>query len=347
MKTSLTIAALLVATTATLCPAQEIKREAPDMFATRELESTAQPGKGDQLVVRAAGSLRGQLTIKAARTDRALLTYTKRAHTSRESKAVDYLDQIAVSLNGGPGGLRLELRAPNPPPWTNDESGLVEASLEIPEGFKVKIDAAYFDIDAEGPFLSFENTTSLGRLDVAHVSQFLEVETANRRITVTDISGEIRVSTTNSTLTAEGINHLTQPAMLRNDGGDIRINSLSGGLNVKNAYGRIEIIDWDPGDEHSYVRCTSGPITVSLSDLETGQLSINNRYEDIELRLPAGFSGVLALAVDDGGKIEAENFPFTTELVEPNRLNLQVGDGVGLVSGSIRGKGNIYVTAEE
>jgi len=347
MKNSVITAGLLLLMSAAFCPAQEIQQEAKGLYATRELESSEKPGKGNQLAVKAAGSLRGELTIIAAPTDRALLTYFKKARTSRESRAVDFLDQIAVSLSSVPTGLKLELRAPNPPPWEGEESGLVEATLEIPENFKVEIDAAYFDVDANGPFVSFENTTSLGRLDVAHVSELLEAETANRRVTVTDISGEIRVSTSNSTLTAEGINDLTQAAMFRNDGGDIRINGLTGGLNVKNAYGRIEIIDWDPGSDHSYVRCTSGPILVILSDLSAGQLSINNRYEDIELQLPSEFSAVLSLAVDEGGKIEAENFPFVPELVEPNRLNLLVGDGAGLVSGSIRGKGNIYVTAGE
>jgi len=53
------------------------------------------------------------------------------------------------------------------------------------------------------------------------------------------------------------------------------------------------------------------------------------------------------LTVDQEGRIEAVNFPFTTELVEPNRLNLVVGGGKGLVNGSIRGKGNIYVSWTE
>ncbi len=329
------------------CWAQEVRQESRGFFATLELGSSTLPGNGNQLVIKAAGSLQGELTILATATDSAILTYTKRARTSRKSRAVDYLDQIAVSLSAAPTGLRLEMRAPNPAPWKDDESGLVEAMVEIPEGFRVEINAAYFDVKADGPFISFENTTSLGRLDVAHISERLEVETANRRVTVTDVSGQIRVVTTNATLTAQGISGLTQPAVFRNDGSDIRINGFTGGLNVKNAYGRIEIVDWDPNDEKSYVRCTSGPILIILSDLNAGQLLISNKYEDIELRLPQEFSAVLTMAVDEGGKIEAQNFPFTTELVEPNRLNLLVGNGRATISSSVRGKGNIYISAGE
>lgn len=342
---ALVCAAMVIVTTSSF--AQEIREESKGLFATRELQKSVMPGKGNQLSIKSAASLRGELTILATTEDKAVLTYFKKARTTRKSRAIDYLDQIAVVLSKTPNGLKLEMRAPNPPPWEADESGIVEAVLQIPEDFVVEIEAAEFDVDAVGPFLSFENTASLGRMDIAHVTELLEIQTANRRVTVTDISGRIRVSTTNSRLTAEGISDLSQPAVLRNDGGDIRVHGLIGGLNVKNAYGRIEIVDWDPGDDKSYVRCTSGPILITLTELNTGQLLISNRYEDIELILPEVFSAILTLTVDGGSKIEAEHFAFTTELVEPNRLNLVVGDGGGLISGSIRGKGNIYVTAGE
>ncbi|MDH3890301.1 MAG: DUF4097 domain-containing protein [candidate division Zixibacteria bacterium] len=347
MKKSLALIGVFLVMMSTTSIAQEIREESNGLFATRELQRSVMPGKGTQLSVKSAASLRGELQILATTEDSAVLTYIKKARTSRKSHAVDYLDQIAVVLSKTPSGLKLQMRAPNPPPWKADESGIVEAVLQIPEGFAVDIEAAEFDIDADGPFVSFENTASLGRMDIAHVSKRLEVQTANQRITVTDVSGQITVSTTNSILTAEGISDLSQPAVLRNDGGDIRIHGLTGGLNVKNAYGRIEVEDWDPGDDKSYVRCTSGPILISLAELRTGQLLISNRYEDIELMLPEEFSAVLTLTVDGGSKIEAEHFAFTTELVEQNRLNLVVGDGGGLISGSIRGKGNIYVTASE
>lgn len=347
MKKFLVLVCVALVIVSTSSFAQEIREESKGLFATRELQKSVMPGQGNQLSIKSAASLRGELNILATTEDRAVLTYFIKARTLRKSRAVDYLDQIAVVLTKTPNGLKLEMRAPNPPPWDAEESGIVEAVLQIPEGFAVEIEAAEFDVNADGPFLSFENTASLGRMDIAHVTELLEVETANQRVTVTDISGRIRVSTTNSILTAEGISDLSQPAVLRNDGGDIRVQGLTGGLNVKNAYGRIEIEDWDPGDDKSYVRCTSGPILISLVELSMGQLLVSNRYEDIELTLPEVFSAVLTLTVDRGSKIEADHFAFTTELVESNRLNLVVGDGDGLISGSIRGKGNIYVTASE
>lgn len=347
MKKFLVLVGATILIVSTSAFAQEIRKESNGLYATTELQKSIMPGNGNQLSIKSAVSLRGKLTILATTEDRAVLTYFKKARTTRKSRAIDYLDQIAVVLSKTPRGLKLQMRAPNPPPWDADEAGIVEVVLEIPEDFEVEIEAAEFDVTADGPFLSFENTASLGRMDIAHVSEYLEVETANQRVTVTDVSGQIRVSTTNSILTVEGISDLSQPVVLRNDGGDVRVFGLTGGLNVKNAYGRIEIVDWDPGGDKSYIRCTSGPISISLTELSKGQLLISNRYEDIEIVLPEEFSAVLTLTVDGGSKIEAEHFAFTTELVEPNRLNLVVGDGGGLISGSIRGKGNIYVTASE
>ncbi len=327
--------------------AQEITEESKGMFATREQYQTVRPGQGNILTVKSAVSLGGKLMITTTTEDQAKMSFVKKAQTPRRSRAIDYLDQIAVNLDRTPTGLKLEMRAPNPAPWRSGESGLVEVVLELPEMFSVEVDAVYFNITADGPFRSFESINSLGRIDVAHVSSLLKVETANQRVTVTDISGEIEVSTTNAILTAEGISNLIKPLKLRNDGGDIRVFGLKGGANIKNAYGRIEIIDWNPGDEKSYIRCKSGPILVSLTELTRGEILINNKYEDIELTLPREFSAVLSLSVDSGSKIEADHFAFTTQLVEPDRLNLVVGDGGGLISGSIRGKGNILITGAD
>jgi hypothetical protein len=74
-----------------------------------------------------------------------------------------------------------------------------------------------------------------------------------------------------------------------------------------------------------------------------GQLVVSNRQEDIEITVPDTLSAFYTLSVDDDGIIEATNFPFTPDLVERNRLNLQSGDGRVDILGSVKGKGNIYI----
>lgn len=343
MKIRIVTAIILILSTGQFCTGQEIHLEADNLYSTRKLLSTASMGMGNSIVIRSASALRGNLTITASDTNEISLTYYKKARAEPKSSAVDYIDLIAVDLNTIPEGGRLEMRAPNPPPWENGDYGMVEAELIVPESCTVDIDAVYFDVEATGPFKALVNTTSLGRLNVTDVTARLDLSTANRRVTVEKISSDISISTSNSTLVARDITSLTESAYFRNNGGDLLIDGFIGGINAKNSYGRIDITNFQPYGSKSYVRCTSGPIMINITKMSDGQLLVNNRYEDIELMIPIDLSAVVSLAVDDGGRIEADDFLFETELVEPNRLNLITGNGDGLISGSIRGKGNIYV----
>ncbi len=329
------------------CAAQEVHQESKELYSTRKLKASASIRQGNKITIQAAASLRGSLTITVADVAQVELVYTKKAKTSGKSRAVDYIDLIAVALENIPDGAGLQMRAPNPPPWKGVEYGMVEAELTLPPDWSVDIDAVYFDLAATGPFTELSNSTSLGRLDVSHVTDRLDLSTANRRVNVNDISGRISVSTTNSTLVANNVTCPAEAATFRNDGGDILIDGLRGGVNARNSYGRVDIVGFKPHGSKSYIRCVSGPILVALTEMADGQLLINNRYEDIELEIPSDLSAHVALAVDDGGKIDVSEFNFKTELVEHNRLNLLAGAGIGLISGSVRGKGNIYVRGIE
>ncbi len=329
------------------CAAQEVHKESKELYSTRKLTASVPVRQGNRITIQAAVSLRGSLTITVADVNQVTLVYSKKAKTSGKSTAIDYIDLIAVALENTPEGAGLQMRAPNPPPWEGAEYGMVEAELTLPPDWSLEIEAVYFDLTATGPFTELSNSTSLGRLDVSHVTKLLDLSTANRRVNVNDVSGSISVSTTNSTLAAGDVTSLAETATFRNDGGDIRIDGLQGAVNVRNSYGRIEIVGFEPHGGKSYIRCVSGPILVALTEMADGQLSINNRYEDIELEIPSDLSAVVTLAVDDEGKIDASEFNFKTELVEQNRLNLIAGTGVGLISGSVRGKGNIYIRGIE
>ena len=116
MKKILVLVCSALVTLSSLSFAQEIREESNGMFATRELQKSIMPRNGNHLTIKSAASLRGDLTIIATIEDQAVLTYFKKAHTTRKKRAEDYLDQIAVVLDKTPNGLKLEMRAPNPPP---------------------------------------------------------------------------------------------------------------------------------------------------------------------------------------------------------------------------------------
>jgi hypothetical protein len=323
--------------------AQEITEESRNLYSTRELKSMVPASQRSKLTIKSASTLQGSLDITTSPEATVKVVYTKKARTTSKSTAIDFIDQIAVNLVRVPGGTKLELRAPNPAPWSQKEMGSVEAALIIPEFCQVDVDAPYFDIVADGPFEAFVVPKSLGRLEVSYVTAELQLVTSNRRVTVENISGLIEVETTNSPLVAQNIKSVGDQAVFRNEGGDIKISEVAGDINVRNSYGRTEIDMFEATGKKSYVRNQNGPIEILVQKVGDGQLIVTNRFEDIELSLPSDISAEFSLAVEEDGKIEVYNFPFKPDLVQRNRLSLVAGEGAALISGSVRGKGNLYV----
>jgi len=337
----LLIAGLLAGTAA----AQDIFQSEPGVYSTTDLRLSKPMAERQKVLIRATSNLLGQLTFTTADQPTISMVYVKVAKTGSRTRAFDYIDLMSVSLDLFPDYVRLDLRAPNPAPWQADrESGSIDAEITVPEGCAIEIEALYFDVVAEGPFQSLTSSASLGRYDVSDVRETLKISTANRRVKVERISGDISVTTSNAELDAIDIQCPAQAARFRNDGGDIRIAGLEGQLNVKNSFGRIDVIGFRASGEGNFIRSSSGPIEIELDALTDGQLVVNNRYEDIEMLMPSTISAFFSLAVDDDGVIDASNITFTPTLVKPNRLAFSSGGGDVDISASIRGKGNILIT---
>ena len=326
---------------------QEIFQEEDGLFSTRTLVARAPIGPDNRLLIRSAVHLRGKISIEVTEENRVTVHYTKQAKTADRSKAVDYIDLISVSLDLLPEETRLDLRAPNPAPWdAQSESGRIDVNVTVPVNCSVEIDATYFDVNARGPLRGLVVPSSLGRLDVANVTELLELSTANRRIDLSEISGRISVLTTNSAIVARSIDSKKTTAKFRNDGGDIKIVGFRGAINVRNQFGRISIADFEPSGANK-ISSLSGPVVIEISDMSSGQLVVKNRHEDIEIVIPDDLQAFLSLTVSDEGLIEATGFPFSTDFVQHNRLNLISGDGSVTVKGWVGGQGNIYITGVE
>jgi len=323
--------------------AQEIHDAGEGRFATRPLTVAAPLAPGEKLLVRSAATLAGKITIRATETDRAVVVYTKQAVTDSRSRAVDYIDLIAVDIGRVADGARLQLRAPNPAPWSGAESGSVDAEIRVPENVFVDIDALYFDVTAEGPFSGVVNPSSLGRLEVYRVRGPVDLGTANRRVILEDVAGDIAVRTSNSTLTASDIESREHQAVFRNDGGEIRIEGLTGEVSIRNDFGLIDVTDFRPLGRRNVIRGQSAPITLEIADLGESQLVVSNRFEDVDITAAADLSAVMSLAVGESGRIEVSGLRFQTDLVQRDRLGLVVGGGQGFISSSISGSGNIYI----
>jgi len=328
----------------TAASAQEINDRKNGLFETDSIWLKAEVGSVRDLIIQSASNLSGALSIRAAEQSTVRVIFKKRAKAKNRSMATDYIDLIDVTLDVLPNKITVKLRAPNPAPWSGTNySGSVQAELVVPVGSRIEIEAPLYDVTAEGPFEEIIISESLGRLEIANISKRVMVASVNRRVLLKNISGQISASTSNSSLRATNINTGENQAKFRNSGGDIRIEGFVGRINAKNSYGRITILDFEPRGQSNHIRCSSGPITLEISRMSEGQLVVANRHEDIDISVPDTLSAYLTLSVDDDGIIEATHFPFVSDLVQRNRLSLVAGEGDVNISGTVRGKGNIYI----
>jgi hypothetical protein len=329
-----------------ICPlvtSQEIYKE-NDLFSTKKIKSEVAVPAKSKLEIISSESLQGKINILTTKENIVTAIYIKKAKTDNRTSAIDIIDLIGVSLEITNKGVRLKLRAPNPAPWNSQkESALLNIDLIVPENYLLEIDAPYFDILAAGPFTEFVVPTSLGRLEITNVTEYLELNTSNRKVIISDISGEINISTKNSMVTGNNINSKEKRVTIYNDGGDIQLKDIKAELNIKNNYGKIDIINYTPIGRKNYIRALHAPIYITIDKILTEQLVVNNRFEDIEIFVPTDISAEISLAVEEDSKIEVSDILFTPGLIQENRLNLTVGEGETILSSHIRGKGSIYI----
>ncbi len=344
-KTHVTILALAAVSliAASALPQQILEKE-KGLYTTPDQKASVAMGAQGSILIKSAVSLSGTLEIRAADTKTVSVTYTKQARADSRSKGVDYIDLISVALDEVAGQVKLELRAPNPGPWNKEtEAGIVGAVVTVPTLSRIEVDATQFDVTVVGPLKGLVVRPSFGKMDISKITEKLDVSTANRRVALDDIAGDITVSTTNASIMASSIVSGSGPARFRNDGGDIKIDGCTGIINVKSSYGRVDILNFEPRGEASFVRGNSGPISIDIKQMGKARLVVSNQLEDIEIMVPDTVSAAFSLAVDGDGDIEATNFPFKTDLVERDRLNLHARKGDAEISSSVRGKGNIYI----
>ena len=327
--------------------AQEIVKVEDGLWSTRDIMLAKQVAAPSRLTIKSSENLSGKLTIIVAPIDSIMVAYTKQARTDSRSRAIDYIDLISVELDMRPQGAELELRAPNPAPWSKRaESGIVSAIITVPEDSEVEINATYHDVDATGPLKALRVPSSLGRIEAREINGEVDITTANRRVRLEQISGQVSASTSNAEMTLADIMCDDSQSRLRNEGGDIQIQRLTGDINIRNSYGRIEMTEFTPGSESSVIRNSSGAIVVDIAAMPVGQLVITNRLEDIDITVPQDLSAFLSLSAGDG-EITCKGLLYTPELVQDDRLNVMTGTGEVDISASVRGKGNIRVQGAE
>ena len=134
---------------------QDIFKQDKNLYSTDMLLLSKPCSENSSIIITSAAYLKGKITITVTDDKKLNVIYYKKAKTSTKSNAIDYIDLITVHLSKKKNGFKLEMRAPNPPPWPEHESGIVAMELSLPRWCDIEIDALYFDVEADGPFRNF------------------------------------------------------------------------------------------------------------------------------------------------------------------------------------------------
>jgi hypothetical protein len=163
----LPVVMLVVLTAATVSGQEVIQREAK-VFATEQLSAARSISPKAKVLVASAVHLSGTIQITSHESDTLLVRYVKVAKAGDRSQAIDFIDLISVVLEGRRDSPVVEMRSPNPAPWTGtDYSGRVEIEIVVPEGCEVEIRAQAYDVTVTGPLRALDIPESLGKLEIS------------------------------------------------------------------------------------------------------------------------------------------------------------------------------------
>ena len=338
-----TVIALLTVITAAMASAQNIEIYG-NRYATEvnRLESTLE--QGEKVVIMSVSSLSGKLYIIAGDDDQAVFEYREIFKCPGESTAREYERLVEAEMRKTPVELRVYLRAPNPAPWSEtDNSATIEGELRLPPDCQLEIEADYFDLIVEGPFTSFENQSSLGRMAISDITRTLILSGGARDVNLNNISGEISVTINNADITAENLVTKGESARIKNENGSIFINSIEGNFAIRNSYGKIRISKASLSDGTSRIVASHCPIKVELVNSEKAGLSITNNYEDITIEIDETIPALFNLNVEAGGEMHVTDIPIKPVVVRSDHIECVVGDGVVPINIDVEEGGNIFI----
>ncbi len=324
--------------------AEDISPYGSDRFITEKIVLESEAIAGGRILLHSSSDLSGKLRIMADTVDSAIIEIQKIVKTSSRSKATEYSELTDVVFRKAASGLEVLFRTPNPAPWSGgDESVVIEGQLHLPKESQLKIEADYFDLDIEGPFVSVENDKSYGRLDVRDVTKIVKLTGSNRDITLKNIIGDITINLSHADVWIEEMKAEYQPARISNEYGNVNIEGLEGEFIITDSYGRIRMTDTHIIGGKSSIEGIQCPIHVSVESFEKAELFMSNSYEDIILDIPDTVAADFFLKTDGNGEIHLQGIPVKPLVIESNYVELSSGREGSVIKAGIEGGGNINI----
>ncbi len=327
--------------------AETIKKDGAERFKGELITNSIPMEPGALLTINSAGSLSGSIEIKTG-GDKLIYRYQKVLKAETKSEAARFAEVITVASEQSDLGITISLRAPQTTPWAGtNNSGRLRLIITLPEGTSLKINSAYFDINGIGPFSKFIVTESLSRVEISQVTDLVDIKVSNRPLIVNQISGQIRLTNQYGPIKIEAADCTGETAVIRNNNGDITIESLIGGLEIRSEMGRVFGKNLYLTGDQNYIKNKSADIILSFDSLTTGRLRINNRYGNINLRIAGRLDARFVCKTEEDSEVTAQGMFISSPLVDKSRLEFETGGGLAEIRVTARGSGNIKLIGPE
>jgi len=323
--------------------AETITRENNDMYVGEQFSQEFSMHSGQRISINAATSITGTVTITAGAAD-GLIEYRKQLKAPSRSEAASYADLIKVEMDSNSEGVVIYFRTPSRVPWAGtNNSGRLDVNISIPDDCLVRINSAYFDIKAVGPFTEMMIAEALSKVEVEGVHGETEIRVSNRPLTVRNISGKLFVSNKYEIIRLEDIDLGDEIGTVINDNGEIDIKSYTGGLDARTTYERIYAEGICLIGDRNRIKNVSSPIVLKMDSLVAGDMRITNQYGSVELDISGPVDARFTCKNAEEGKVVAEGLTMEPTLIYDNRLEFITGNETADVRITTRYDGDIII----
>ena len=337
---------LLLVCSSTFAQSAKIINIKGDSYETDELTQEIDVAGITRLVLRTSGDFSGSITIKSA-DEGHKLTYFEHFVAGSLEEAERFSEYMSVETAQSGEELFVDASAMYDAPWKGtDLSARLEVELVLPTLIGVEIHAKRFDITVAGPFTTVDISNEYGRIKVSDVTEMLRLDSENSRITLSNLKGDINVSTSNNLIRAREIDTQGSMAVFSNEYGVIEISRFAGALKCVTSYAAIDLrgIRLKGGD--SRISTTYGSIDAEIMEIQETNLYLSDDQSNIELTLPEDVSAEFDLNVDRGGRIHLSGIPVIPVEMERERLLAHTDDPDSKIKVEISGIGTVNISGK-
>lgn len=304
--------------------------------------------------------------------------------TAQEQRFIDLIEIKFDTQTLNEDRMTIKVLSPTRAPWEGTNYGVgVTMNITVPIDFEIESRSSNSELDFTGPFSRAKIENDFGPISISDVKGTTVIktsysainlsklrgevnidaifspitaddivldedtglfETTNAEIKLTNIVGSLEAQTSSSPITAENIITDDGSVVLRTTYGRIDAREIKAELVCETSYEQIKLSDIDLTHGLSTFETSLSPIDIEFSKIVDSDVTINNSYGGINLKIPPKLSAKLILTVDEGGKIHTQGFPIKPLVMQKDRLVGIVGDGLSKVEANIDGIGEINIT---